>query len=75
MIIDLHCHPNLKSFNSGFPTPTANMWDKIQHVIDNKLAKSISEITEHISKESQCNLDSMVFVRKVKCLLQHNPNS
>lgn len=60
MIIDLHCHPNLKSFNSGFPTPTANMWDKIQHVIDNKLAKSISEITEHISKESQCNLDSMV---------------
>jgi microsomal dipeptidase-like Zn-dependent dipeptidase len=60
MIIDLHCHPNLKSFNSGFPTPTANMWDKIQHVIDNKMAKSISEITEHILKESQCNLDNLV---------------
>jgi microsomal dipeptidase-like Zn-dependent dipeptidase len=60
MIIDLHCHPNLKSFNSGFPEPTANIWDKIIHPVDNKLAKSISEITEHISKESQCNLDSLV---------------
>jgi microsomal dipeptidase-like Zn-dependent dipeptidase len=60
MIIDLHCHPNLKSFNSGFPNPTANMWDKIQHIIDNKFAKSINDLTLNISKESQCNLDNMV---------------
>ncbi len=59
MIIDLHCHPNLKSFNSGFPEPTANMWDKIHHKIDSKIAQSISETTEQVSKESQCNLDAM----------------
>ena len=60
MIIDLHCHPNLKSFNSGFPIPTANMWEKIHHSIDNKFAQSINDLTLHISKESQCNLDTMV---------------
>ncbi len=60
MIIDLHCHPNLKSFNSGFPTPKANIWDKIIHTSDTKLAQSINEINEHIFKESQCNLNNMV---------------
>ncbi|MBK7640855.1 MAG: hypothetical protein IPJ22_12685 [Bacteroidetes bacterium] len=60
MIIDLHCHPNLKSFNSGFPNPKANMWEKIEHVIENKFAKSINDLTLNISKESQCNLDNMV---------------
>ena len=59
MIIDLHCHPNLKSFNSGYPEPTANMWDKIQHKIDSKISKDINELTKHIWKESQCNLDSL----------------
>lgn len=59
MIIDLHCHPNLKSFNSGYPEPLANMWDKIQHKIDTKTAKDINELTKQVWKESQCNLDSM----------------
>ena len=59
-IVDLHCHPNLKAFNSGFPTPTCNLWDKIQHHIDSKLAKSISDATEYVLKESQCNLDALV---------------
>lgn len=60
MIIDLHCHPNLKSFNSGYPEPNANMWDKIKHKIDSKMAQDISELSKHVWKESQCNLDSMV---------------
>ncbi len=60
MIIDLHCHPNLKSFNSGFPEPTANIWDSIQHRIDGKLAESVSELAAHIHMFSQCNLDAMV---------------
>lgn len=59
MIIDLHCHPNLKSFNSGYPEPQANMWDKIQHKIDTKIAKDINELTKQVWKASQCNLDSM----------------
>ena len=57
--IDLHCHPNLKSFNSGYPEPAANMWDSIQHKIDGKTAQSISELVAHIHMESQCNLDAM----------------
>jgi len=59
MIIDLHCHPNLKSFNSGYPEPAANMWDKIQHKIDSKIAKDIHELTKQVWKESQCNLDNL----------------
>ncbi|MBK9330709.1 MAG: membrane dipeptidase [Sphingobacteriales bacterium] len=57
--IDIHCHPNLKSFNSGHPEPAANMWDSIQHKIDGKVAQSISELVTHIHMESQCNLDAM----------------
>ena len=45
MIIDLHCHPNLKSFNSGYPKPLVNMWEKIQHKIDSKIAQNINELT------------------------------
>ncbi len=60
MIIDLHCHPNLKSFNSGFPEPIANIWDALQHNLDSKLAVSIRDLVAHIHMESQCNLDNMV---------------
>ena len=60
IIIDLHCHPNLKTFNSGYPTPVANIWDAVQHKIDSKLAKSVSDLAAHIHMESQCNLDAMV---------------
>ena len=60
MIIDLHCHPNLKSFNSGYPQPVANIWDAIQHKIDSKLAQSVKDLAAQIHMESQCNLDNMV---------------
>lgn len=60
MVVDLHCHPNLKSFNSGYPNPVSNIWDAIQHKIDNKLAQSISDLAAHIHMSSQSNLDAMV---------------
>ncbi len=59
LIIDLHCHPNLKSFNSGHPNPTKNMWDKIDHKLDSKLAQNVHAITQNIHKSSQCSLDVM----------------
>ncbi len=57
--VDLHCHPNLKSFNSGYPEPASNMWDSIQHKIEGKIAQNISELVTHIHMESQCNMDAM----------------
>ena len=59
MTVDLHCHPNLKSFNSGHPQPGKNMWEKIYHLIDSKFAKSVTEISQHVLKESQTNLESL----------------
>jgi len=57
--VDLHCHPNLKSFNSGYPEPVSNMWDNIHHKMDSKFAKTVEGISQHVLKESQCNLDAM----------------
>ena len=54
--VDLHCHPNLKSFNSGSPAPTVSMWEKIVHKMDSKFAKTIKEASEQVLKESQSNL-------------------
>lgn len=59
LTVDLHCHPNLKSFNSGYPEPVCNMWDSIHHKTDTKLAQTISELAAHIHQKSQCNLDSL----------------
>ena len=57
--IDLHCHPNLKSFNSGYPVPSVNMWDKIRHKISGNFAETIRDASAHVLKESQCNLDAL----------------
>lgn len=59
LIIDIHCHPNLKSFNSGHPIPQKNIWDKIHHNINSKLAQSANDLSKHVLKESQCNLDAL----------------
>ncbi|MDB5283765.1 MAG: hypothetical protein JWO06_2840 [Bacteroidota bacterium] len=50
--VDLHCHPNLKTFNSGCD----NLWDKIYHRIDGKFGQTINEFSQQVLKESQCNL-------------------
>ncbi|HWB62196.1 MAG TPA: membrane dipeptidase [Chitinophagales bacterium] len=57
--IDLHCHPNLKSFNSGFPEPRCDMWEKITHKIEGRFAERINERSHFVLKESQCNLYAM----------------
>lgn len=54
--VDLHCHPNLKSFNSGQPEPAVNMWEKIHHKMDSKFAQTIKEASAQVLKESQANL-------------------
>jgi microsomal dipeptidase-like Zn-dependent dipeptidase len=59
LTVDLHCHPNLKSFNSGYPNPVRNMWDNIHHKIEGDFAKVIEGASQHVLKESQSNLDSL----------------
>lgn len=55
-IVDIHCHPNLKAFNSGFPKPTKNMWEKIEHKIgSNTFSKQIDKLSKHVLKTSQSN--------------------
>ncbi len=60
-MVDLHCHPNIKSFNSGYPKPTKNMWERIEHeYTDNAFMRLIKEKSTHILKHSQCNFDALV---------------
>ncbi|HEY0262260.1 MAG TPA: membrane dipeptidase [Chitinophagales bacterium] len=59
LTIDLHCHPNLKSFNSGFPQPTKNIWEKIYHKKGEGFTQTANEISEHVLKESQANLETL----------------
>lgn len=60
LTIDLHCHPNLKSFNSGFPKPKKNIWEKIFHKKGEAgFAKTVNEISGQVLKESQTNLESL----------------
>lgn len=55
-VVDLHCHPNIKSFNSGHPKPTKNIWEKIVHdKADKPFLRFIRKNTIGIHKESQCN--------------------
>ncbi len=59
--VDLHCHPTLKSFNSGHPHPTRNMWEKLEHpYTDNSLTRLFRRKSNAIAKESQANLYTMV---------------
>lgn len=56
-IVDLHCHPNTKAFNSGHPHPVKNMWEKIYHKTDRTpFAQRIEKTSQQVLKESQCNL-------------------
>lgn len=60
LTIDLHCHPNMKPFQSGYPTPTKNMWEKIFHRNGGGFTKTANGISDHVLKESQTNLDTLV---------------
>lgn len=55
--VDLHCHPTLKSFNSGHPEPAKNIWEKIEHnCADNALTRLFRRKSSQVAKESQTNL-------------------
>jgi microsomal dipeptidase-like Zn-dependent dipeptidase len=56
LTVDLHCHPNMKAFNSGHPKPERNMWENIRHRISSKFAETINERSQQVLKESQSNL-------------------
>ncbi len=59
--VDIHCHPNLKAFNSGHPEPTKNLWERIYHITNrNSFAKQIEKLTKKVLKASQSNLDELV---------------
>lgn len=57
--VDLHCHPNLKSFNSGQPEPTVSMWENIPHKMSSKFAQTIKDASAQVYKESQANLHTL----------------
>lgn len=60
-MVDLHCHPNIKAFNSGHPKPTKNLWEKIEHEFsDTGFMRIIRDKSTHILKRSQCNLDTCI---------------
>lgn len=60
-MVDLHCHPNIKSFQSGHPKPQYTMWDKIEHnYVDTGLMRMIRNNTGHIHKQSQCSFNQLL---------------
>jgi len=59
LTVDLHCHPHIKAFNSGYPNPKANIWDKLHHKVETGWAKSISGLSQKVLKETQTNLDAL----------------
>lgn len=57
--IDLHCHPGMKPFNSGHPYPVADMWGNIEHKLATRFATRVNNLSPHIFKGSQCNLETL----------------
>ncbi len=55
LTVDLHCHPNLKAFNSGKDAPTKNLWENIHHNIATPFARRVGSQTSQILKQSQSN--------------------
>lgn len=59
--VDLHCHPNIKAFNSGKNKPKRNLWENIPHPdADTGFMRWVRKSTANILKESQCNFDQMI---------------
>jgi microsomal dipeptidase-like Zn-dependent dipeptidase len=49
----------MKPFNSAHPKPKKGMWENIEHHIENKFAQTVSNISQHVLKSSQVNLESL----------------
>lgn len=60
--VDLHCHPNIRSYNSGHPSPNATIWDNVPSLTEEQMqekgpfANFVFKNTGGIHKESQSNL-------------------
>ncbi len=56
-MVDLHCHPNLKSFHSGHPDPTCDLWQCIDHSeAKTGFLRMIRQNSKMVLKHSQCNM-------------------
>jgi microsomal dipeptidase-like Zn-dependent dipeptidase len=53
---DIHLHPTLKSFNSGWPKPRKNIWESIKHASGTwNVAKMVESNSPGLAKFSQSN--------------------
>ncbi len=59
---DIHQHSNLKSFYSGYPRPTRNIWDYMVHKTDHKgtTAKFSLKNSDEVAKFSQANFYDLI---------------
>ncbi len=60
--VDIHCHPNMRPFNSGFPEPIKSIWENVTNDIDypeNAFAKIIEGVAKNIYKHSQSNFNNL----------------
>lgn len=54
---DIHIHPTLKSFNSGHPLPSRNMWEDFEHIKPTTPAGRFAiNNSKDVAKFSQTNL-------------------
>ncbi len=59
--VDLHCHPNIRAYNSGYPTPNATIWENVPSLTEEDMqdkgpfANFVFQNTAGIHKESQSN--------------------
>ena len=60
--VDIHCHPNMRPFNSGVPQPIKSIWENVTNDIDypeNVFAKLIEGIAKNMYKDSQSNFNNL----------------
>jgi hypothetical protein len=59
---DIHQHSSLKSFYSGYPNPTRNIWEYMEHNTDQKgtTAKFSLKNSDEVAKFSQTNLYELI---------------
>lgn len=57
---DIHIHPNLKAFNSGYPKPKKNLWETIEHKVGkSNPAKFVFNNSKDVAKYSQSNFEEL----------------
>jgi microsomal dipeptidase-like Zn-dependent dipeptidase len=60
-IVDIHCHPNMKAFNSGHPLPLKNIWENILHECPaSRVGNIVRDLSKDVLKESQSNFYKLI---------------